>query len=68
MQKQRVQVGIGVIILKGNKILLGKRIDGHSKGTWQSTGGHLEFGESFEDGARREIKEETGLEVKILDR
>lgn len=66
MQKQRVQVGIGVLILKGNKILLGKRIDGHNKGTWQSTGGHLEFGESFEDCARREIKEETGLEVKNI--
>lgn len=63
MNKSQVQVGIGVIIFKGNKILLGKRIDGHNKDTWQSTGGHLEFGESFEDCARREVREETGLEV-----
>lgn len=66
MNKSQVQVGIGIIILKGKKILLGKRIDGHNKGTWQSTGGHLEFGESFEDCARREIREETGLEVKNI--
>lgn len=66
MEKQSVQVGIGVIILKGKKILLGKRIDGHNKDTWQSTGGHLEFGESFENCARREITEETGLEVKNI--
>lgn len=66
MHKPQVQVGLGIIILKGDKILLGKRIDGHNKDTWQSTGGHLEFGESFEDGARREILEETGLTVKNI--
>lgn len=62
--KPYVRVGIGVIILNENKILLGKRISSHNKNTWQSTGGHLEFGESFEACARREIIEEVGIRVK----
>lgn len=66
MDKPQIRVGIGVIILNKNKILLGRRIANHNKDTWQSTGGHLEFGESFEECARREILEETGLQVKNI--
>jgi len=66
INNQQVQVGIGVLILRGNEVLLGKRISGHNKNTWQSTGGHLEFGESFENCARREILEETRIKVKNI--
>jgi len=66
MEKHQVRVGIGVLILHKNKVLLGKRIAGHNKNTWQSTGGNLEFGESFEDCARREVLEETGLMIKNI--
>lgn len=66
MRKLQVKVGVGVLILNKNQILLGKRIDGHNKGTWQSAGGHLEFGESFEKCAQREIKEEIGIKVKNI--
>ncbi len=62
--KLTVRVGVGVIILNKNKVLLGKRISSHNKNTWQSTGGHLEFGESFEACAKREIMEEVGIQVK----
>ena len=70
--KKKVGAGFGVLILKDNKILLGKRHEDPEKasslmngaGTWTMPGGKLEFGESFEDGARRETKEETGLELK----
>ena len=55
MDKPQVRVGVGVLILNGNKVLLGRRIASHNKDTWQSTGGHLDFGESFENCARREI-------------
>lgn len=58
--KNRPLVGIGTLIYHGNKILLGQRINAHGKG-WAPTGGHLEFGESFEEGARRETLEECGL-------
>ena len=66
----RPKVGLGVLIIKDNKVLLGKRISKHGEGTWSPPGGHLEFGESFEDCARRETKEECGLEisnVKVVD-
>ncbi|KAF9585313.1 Nudix hydrolase 15, mitochondrial [Lunasporangiospora selenospora] len=61
VQNNSVQVGIGVLIFHDNKILLGKRIGSHGADTWQLAGGHLEFGESFEECALRESLEETGL-------
>lgn len=42
---------------------MGLRTAGHGAGTWQFPGGHLEFGESVEDCALREAREETGLEL-----
>ena len=40
---------------------MGHRLSVHGEGTWSFPGGHLEFGESFADCARREVLEETGL-------
>lgn len=62
----RPKVGIGVIVIKDNQILLGKRKNAHGAGFWSPPGGHLEFGESFEECARRELLEETGLEIKDI--
>jgi 8-oxo-dGTP diphosphatase len=60
------RVGVGVIVVKGNKVLLGKRKNAHGGGTWSFGGGHLEFNESLEECAKREILEETGLQVKNI--
>ena len=60
------RIGVGVLILKDNKILLGKRISTHGKNTWAPPGGHLEFNEQIEECAIREVKEETNLEIKNL--
>jgi 8-oxo-dGTP diphosphatase len=60
-KKQRPYIGVAVILIRDGRVLLGKRKYGHGRGTWQFPGGHLEYGESIADCARRELFEETGL-------
>ena len=62
-EKQRPKVGVGVMILKDSKVLLGKRKNAHGAGEYAWPGGHLEFGESFEACARRETMEEAGIKI-----
>lgn len=59
----KAKVGIGVIVKKNNEILLLKRQNSHGHGTWSCPGGHIEFGENFEQCAKRECFEETGIEI-----
>jgi 8-oxo-dGTP diphosphatase len=63
---KRPRVGVGVIVIKDGKVLLGERKGSHGEGAWQFPGGHLEYGEAIEDCARREVEEETGLQIKYL--
>jgi 8-oxo-dGTP diphosphatase len=65
---ERPKIGVGVIVIKDNKILLGKRKNAHGDGTWSFPGGHLEFGEMPEECAVRETLEETGINLKNLRR
>lgn len=59
------RVGLGVLIFNtSNQILLGKRKNAHGASSWAPPGGHLEFGESFEECAIREVLEETGLIIE----
>lgn len=62
-QSEIPRIGVGVIILQQTKILLGQRIGAHGAHTWSFPGGHLEFNESWEDCAIREVREETGLDI-----
>ena len=66
MEEQRPKVGVGVIIIKNDKVLLGKRKNAHGEGTWCFPGGHLEFNEEIEDCAIREVREEAGIEIKNI--
>ncbi len=69
---RKVGAGVGVIIIKNGKVLLGHRNIDPAKadsalngaGTWTLPGGKLDFGESFEAGAAREVLEETGIVLK----
>lgn len=58
------RVGLGVIVRKGDHILLGRRKGSHGAGQYASPGGHLEHLEGFEACCRREVMEETGLEIR----
>lgn len=57
-------LGVGAIIRNGDHILLIQRGKEPLKGWWSLPGGAVETGESVEEALRREILEETGLEVK----
>jgi len=63
MPGQRPSVGVGVIICRNDTVLIGKRLSDHGKGVRSFPGGHLEYGESLEECARRETAEEAGVEI-----
>jgi len=60
------RVGVGVIITKGQEVLLLRRKNVHGAGTWSTPGGHLDFGESPAECAIRETREETGLDIETV--
>ena len=66
--KPRPYIGVGIIVVRNGRVLLGKRKNAHGAATWQFPGGHLEYGESIEACAQRELFEETGLSIVSLRR
>lgn len=58
------KIGVGVFIWKGGKFLMGRRLGSHGAETWSIPGGHLEFGESWEECAKREVLEETNVTIE----
>ena len=65
-KESRPLVGVGVIIIRDGKILLAERKGSHGENTWASAGGHLEFGETLEECAKREAFEEFGIHVQRM--
>lgn len=59
-------IGVGVLVWREKKLLLGERITENKSNCWQFPGGRLESGESVTGCARREVLEETSLRVKNL--
>jgi len=56
------------LILKDNKILLGMKKRGFGQGRWNGFGGKVIEGETIEEAAKRELKEEVGILAKKLER
>ena len=65
MPNEQAKVGVGLLLVKDGKVLLGKRKGSHGAGEYAGPGGHLEYMESFETRALRELAEEAGTEIKV---
>ncbi len=63
---KRPLVGVGALIFERGRILMAQRGKEPLKGWWSLPGGALETGESLDTGVRREVREETGLEIEPL--
>ena len=61
---KRPLIGVGAIILRRDRILMAQRGKEPLKGWWSLPGGALEIGESLKDAVCREVREETGLEIR----
>ena len=60
-------VGVGAVVVKDGRVLLVRRGHEPSKGRWSLPGGMLELGEGLSAGVVREVKEETGLDVEVVE-
>jgi 8-oxo-dGTP diphosphatase len=60
-------VGVGAVVLDGQRVVLVRRGSEPLKGEWSLPGGVLELGETLRQGVAREVLEETGLQVEVLD-
>ena len=60
-------LGVGAIILRGEQVLLVRRGGEPLKGLWSIPGGVVELGETLSAGLKREVREELGIDVSILE-
>ncbi len=60
-------IGVAAVIIRGDRVLLVRRANEPLNGEWSVPGGVLELGEKLREGVRREVLEETGLQVEPGD-
>lgn len=68
MSRDKFRVVVTALITHRGEVLIGRKEDDDSHpigGQWHILGGHLDYGESLESAVKREVKEETGLEVEV---
>ena len=58
-------VGVGAVVVSDEKVLIVKRGHEPRKGEWSLPGGIVELGETLVEACKRELKEETGLDVDV---
>jgi len=59
-------VGVGTVVMDSDMVLMIKRGKPPRQGSWSLPGGAQELGETIREAARREVREETGLEIGIF--
>jgi ADP-ribose pyrophosphatase YjhB (NUDIX family) len=64
---ERPLVGVGGVVIDNGRALLIRRASEPLRGEWSIPGGMLELGETLEQGVARELLEETGLHVRVLE-
>jgi 8-oxo-dGTP diphosphatase len=62
---ERPVVGVGAVIVDGDRVVLVKRAHPPLQGEWSLPGGAVELGESLEEAIAREVQEETGLDISV---
>ena len=62
---ERPVVGVGVVVWKRDRVLLIRRGKSPMRGRWSLPGGRQELGETVREAAVREVREETGLEIRL---
>ena len=60
-------VGVGGVVIDNGRALLIRRGSEPLRGEWSIPGGTLELGETLQEGVARELREETGLDVRVLE-
>src|ERR671915_1792384 len=63
----RPLVAVGAIVVRDGALLMVRRAREPARGLWTVPGGHLEAGEHLSEAVRREVAEETGLDVEVRD-
>ena len=63
----RPQIAVGAVVIRENEILLVKRGHPPGEGLWAIPGGRVELGETLQEAAEREIREETGVVIRAKE-
>ena len=61
----KITVGVGAVVFRGDDVLLIRRGKPPFLGQWSIPGGALHHGEKLEDAVRREVREETGVDIRL---
>lgn len=65
--RQNPVVGVGGVVFRDGRVLLIRRGTPPLQGRWSIPGGRVEWGETLEQAVVRELREETGLDVQVIE-